>query len=328
MRRRELIAAVAVSSVLSAASSRFAEVRAASAIIGLLSPFSRAETEPWNQAFRDGLRALGWTEGANARLEYRYADGRLERLPDLVAELINLKPDVLVVTVTPDALAAAKATKTIPIVMGSTGDPVGTGLIASLSRPGGNVTGLTQIAPELAGKRLQLLKEVAPSLSRLAVLWSPADAVSTLTWREIQNPAQQLGIALHSLEVRSIDQFEAAFASAAKAKVEAITALPAPVFVVNARRIAEFSRANRWPSIFHLPEFVHAGGLLSYGPDRSDLFRRAATYVDKILKGATPADLPVERPTKFQLVVNLKTAEAIGLKLPSGFLFRADEVIE
>jgi putative tryptophan/tyrosine transport system substrate-binding protein len=328
MRRRELIAAVAVSSVLSAASSRFAEVRAASAIIGLLSPFSRAETEPWNQAFRDGLRALGWTEGANARLEYRYADGRLERLPDLVAELINLKPDVLVVTVTPDALAAAKATKTIPIVMGSTGDPVGTGLIASLSRPGGNVTGLTQIAPELAGKRLQLLKEVAPSLSRLAVLWSPADAVSTLTWREIQNPAQQLGIALHSLEVRSIDQFEAAFASASKAKVGAITALPAPIFVVNARRIAEFSRANRWPSIFHLPEFVHAGGLLSYGPDRSDLFRRAATYVDKILKGATPADLPVERPTKFQLVVNLKTAEAIGLKLPSGFLFRADEVIE
>src|SRR5438045_378631 len=328
MRRRELIAAVAVSSVLSAASSRFAEVRAASAIIGLLSPFSREETEPWNQAFRDGLRALGWTEGADARLEYRDADGRLERLPDLVAELINLKPDVLVVTVTPDALAAAKATRTIPIVMASTGDPVGTGLVASLARPGGNVTGLTQIATDLAVKRLELLKEVAPGISRVAVLWSPRDSVSTLTWRELQTPARKLSITLHSLEISSHDQFDAAFGSATAAHDDAVVALPAPIFVVNAKRIADFALARRLPSIFHLPEFVQAGGLLSYGPDRSDLFRRAATYVDKILKGAKPADLPVEQPTKFQLVLNFKTAKALDLTIAPTFLARADEVIE
>jgi putative tryptophan/tyrosine transport system substrate-binding protein len=328
MRRRELIAAVAANPVLSAASSRFAELRAASAIIGLLSPFSRAETEPWHQAFRQGLRDLGWTEGANARLEYRYADGRSERLPALAAELVALKPDILVVSVTPDAHAALEATKTIPIVMASPGDPVATGLVASLARPGGNVTGLTQISTDLAAKRLQLLKEIAPGISRVAVLWNPPDRISALTWREIQSPAEQLGLTLHSLEVQGADQFDVVFVEATAAHNHALIALPTPLFVVNAKRVADFALVNRLPSVFHLPEFVQAGGLLSYGPDRADLFRRAAAFVDKILKGAKPADLPVEQPTKFELTLNLKTAKALGLAIPPGFVARADEVIE
>jgi len=297
-------------------------------VIGLLSPFTRTETEPWHQAFRQGLRDLGWTEGANARLEYRYADGRSERLPALAAELVALKPDILVVSMTPDAHAALEATKTIPIVMASPGDPVATGLIASLARPGGNVTGLTQISTDLAAKRLQLLKEIAPGISRVAVLWNPPDRISALTWREIQGPAQQLGLTLQSLEVSDADRLDAVFVEAIAAHNHALIALPTPLFVVNAKRIADFALVNRLPSVFHLPEFVQAGGLLSYGPDRADLFRRAAAYVDKILKGAKPGDLPVEQPTKFQLVVNIKTARALGLAIPSTFLARADEVIE
>jgi putative ABC transport system substrate-binding protein len=298
-------------------------------VIGLLSPFTRADTELWHQAFRLGLRDLGWVEGANLRLEYRYSEGRSERLPELVAELIDLKVDVILVAVTPDAHAAAKATKTISIVMASPGDPVATGLVASLARPGGNVTGLTQIATDLAAKRLQLLKDVAPgSISRVAVLWSPQDRISILTWQEIQLPARQLGLDLHSLEVVSGDQFQTAFAAVIAAKDGAIMALPGPVFVMNEKRIADFATENHLPSIFHLPEFPRVGGLLSYGPDRTDLFRRAATYVDKILKGANPGDLPVEQPTKFQLVINLKTAKALGLTMPQSLLARADEVIE
>jgi ABC-type uncharacterized transport system substrate-binding protein len=301
---------------------------AAQVVIGLLSPFTQAEVEPWHQAFRKGLRDLGWIEGANIRLEFRNADGHSERLPELVRELIDLKPDALLVAVTPDGLAAANATKTIPIVMASPGDPVASGLIASISRPGGNVTGLTQMSTDLDGKRLQLLKEIAPNVARLAVLWNPEDTISALTWQQLHPPAQQLGFELHPFEVRSVDEFDAAFASAAAAKVAALMTAPGPVFVVNAKRITDFALAQRIPSVFHLPEFVRAGGLLSYGPDRADLFRRAATYVDKILKGANPADLPVEQPTKFQLVVNLKTAKALDVTVSPLLLARADETIE
>jgi putative tryptophan/tyrosine transport system substrate-binding protein len=297
-------------------------------VIGLLSPFSRADTELWHQAFRQGLRDLGWIEGVNVGIEYRFAEARMERLPELVSDLIKLKVDAIIVSVTPDALVAAKATKTIPIVMVSPGDPIATGLIASLARPGGNVTGMSQMLTELVGKRLELLKDVAPSISRVAVLWNPRDPISTLAWRELQAPARQLEIDLYSLEVQSSDQFEAAFASAIGADVGAIMAMPSPIFVDNERRIADFAAANRLPSIFHLPEFVRVGGLLSYGPDRSDLFRRAASYVDKILKGANPADLPVEQPTKFQLAINLNTAKTLGLTVPLFLLARADEVIE
>jgi putative ABC transport system substrate-binding protein len=325
MRRRDLLLAVG------AALARPLAARAqqkAMPVIGLSSPFSRADSETWHRAFRRGLRDLGWGEGENLRIESRYADGRYERLPGLVAELIAAKVDVLVVSVASDAAAAARATKTVPIVMASAGDPVASGLIASLARPGGNVTGLTQISTDLSGKRLELLKEVAPGTSRLAVLWDPRDPTAVLTWQEIQAPAQQLGIDLHPLEVQRADQFDRAFESIINAKDNAITPLPAPVFVVNERRIADFALKNRLPSMFHLPEFAHAGGLLTYGPDRADLFRRAASYVDKILKGAKPADLPVEQPTKFQFVLNLRTAKALGLKVPPLLMAQADEVIE
>jgi putative ABC transport system substrate-binding protein len=243
-------------------------------VIGLLSPFSRADTEPWHRAFREGLRSFGWVEGTNVRLEYRFADGRQELLPGLVAELIALKVDVMVVTVTTDAIPAAMATKTIPIVMASTGDPVGTGLIASLARPGGNITGLTQVATDLAAKRLELLAEVAPGHSRVAVLWDPQDPVAQRSWQEVQLPAQQLGIKLHSLEVRSGDLFDPLFARAISANDDAVMVMPAAEVVVHRRQIAEFALANHLPSIFFLPEFVRSGGLISYGPNRSDLFRR------------------------------------------------------
>jgi putative ABC transport system substrate-binding protein len=325
MRRRDFMTGLAVAVAMWPRAGR-AEQQPAT--IGLLSPFTRADTEPWHEAFRQGLRKLGWVEGANVRFTYRYADGRVERLSELVAELIKLKVNVIVTAVTPDALAAAKETKTIPIVMAAVGDPVATGLIASLARPGGNVTGLTQIQTGLSAKRLQLVKEVAPDVSRVAALWNPEDTISVLAWQEIRGAAPQLGIELHSLEVRNSDDLTAAFASAADAHDDALIALPSPIFVVNEQRIADFAAKHRLPSIFHLPEFTQAGGLMVYGPDRADLFRRAATYVDKILKGVNPSDLPVEQATKFQLIINLKTAKAFGLLVPQALLARADEVIE
>ena len=296
--------------------------------IGLLSPFSAADTTAWHRAFRQGLRALGWVEGKNVSFEYRYADGKSDRLPDLVGDLLRLKVDIIVTSVTPDTMAAKKATRTIPIVMASAGDPVASGIVESLARPGGNVTGMSQIAPELAGKRLQLLKELAPKLSRVGVIWSPLDLISTQVWKEIQGPARELGVQLHSLETRSLGEFDKAFEEAGRARVDALAVLPAPVFVTNRKRIVDFAEKRRLPSIYHLREFVDSGGLIAYGPDRSDLFRRAATFVDKILRGAKPADLPVEQPTKFELVINLKTAKALGLTIPQSLLLRADEVIQ
>jgi putative tryptophan/tyrosine transport system substrate-binding protein len=332
MRRRELILGLSALVALRLFAREAAQgARAAGdapAVIGLLAPFTRADTELWHRAFRQGLHDLGWVEGGNIRFEYRYADGQVDRLPELVAELINLKVDVIVTAVTPDALAAAKATKTIPIVMAATGDPVTTGLIASLARPGGNVTGLTQIQTDLSAKRLQLLKEIAPGISRIAALWNPQDAISSLARQEIESAARHLAVELHSLEVRSSDELTTAFASAADAHDDALMVLPSPIFVVNEQRIADFAAKHRLPSMFHLREFVQAGGLLAYGPDRADLFRRAASYVDKILKGANPADLPVKQPTKFQLVINLTTAKALGLTVPRYLLAEADEIIE
>ena len=288
--------------------------------IGFLSPVSASDTALWHQAFRQGLRDLGWVEGKNISIEYRYAEGRSDRLPDLAADLVRLKLDIIVVSSGTDALAAKNATRTIPIVMASAGDPVAIGLVESLARPGGNITGLSQIAPELAGKRLELLKEIVPKLSRVAVLWNPQGQTSTVGWKEIQLPARELGVKLHSLEVRSSNDFDKAFEGATKAGAGALVIMPDPLFVTNLKRIADFAATSRLPSIFHLTEFVDSGGLVAYGPDRSDMFRRAATYVDKILKGAKPADLPVEQPMKFELVFNLKTAKAIGLTIPPNVL--------
>jgi len=328
MRRRRFLG-LAGATVLALPAGAYGERAPGSpAAIGMLSPFTQSETEAWHQAFRTALRELGWVEGSNVRFEYRYADGHEERLPDLAEDLVRLTPDVILVTVNSDALPAKKATKTVPIVMASPGDPVSTGLIASLAHPGGNVTGLTNIDTDLAAKRLQLLKEVAPRISRVAVLWDPRVAFSALAWREIQEPADRLGISLHSFELHSNSDVDAALALVVESQDDGLFALQGPIFVVNEKRIADFAVKHRLPTVSHLPEFVRHGGLLSYGADRVDLFRRAATYVDKILKGAKPADLPVEQASKFQLAINLRTANAIGLAVPQSIFARADEVIE
>jgi putative ABC transport system substrate-binding protein len=296
--------------------------------IGLLSPFTPAATAAWHEAFRQGLRDLGWIEGKNVRIEYRYSEGRSDRLPGLAADLVRLRVDVIVAATATDAQPAKNATSTIPIVVASSGDPVGSGLVESLARPGGNVTGLSQIAPETAGKRLELLKEIVPRLSRVAVLWNPEGQVSSLGWKEIQLPARQLAVQLHSLEARSANDFDKAFEEATRAGAGALVVMPNPVFAGNLTRIADLAVKGRLPSIFHLGEFADAGGLMAYGPDRSDMFRRAAVYVDKILKGARPGDLPIEQPTKFELVINLRTAKALGLAIPQSLLLRADHVIQ
>ncbi len=296
--------------------------------IGLLSAFSSSATAPWLQAFRQGLRDLGWVEGKNISIESRYAEGKSDRLPDLAADLVRLKVDVIVTAVSPDAVAAQKATRVIPIVMAAAPDPVAIGLVESLARPGGNITGLSQMSLELAGKRLELLKEMIPSLSRVAVLWNAQGTASTVGWKEIQQPARQLGVQLQSLKVRSPDDFDQAFVAATRARAGALFILPAPYVSGNLKRIADLAAKSRLPSIFHRSEFADAGGLVAYGPDRSDMFRRAATYVDKILKGAKPGDLPIEQPTKFELVINMKTAKALGIKIPQSILVRADKVIE
>jgi putative ABC transport system substrate-binding protein len=296
--------------------------------IGLLSSFSPSDTTLWHQAFREGLRDLGWVEGKNISIEYRYAEGRDDRLPDLVADLVRLSVDIIVSAFTPDALAAKKVTKTIPIVVVSAGDPVTTGLVESLARPGGNITGLSTMSPGLAGKRLALLKEIVPKLSSLAVLWIPQSPTSALNWKEIQLAARELGIQLHSLEVRSSNDLDNAFETTIRARAGALAITPDPLFGRNLKRIVDFAAKSRLPSIFHVREFVDAGGLVAYGPDRSDSFRRAAGYVDKILKGVKPADLPVEQPTKFELVINAKTAKSLGLTIPQALLQRADRVIE
>ncbi len=330
MRRRKILIALLALGLLAAPLCAGAQQPKKVPRIGLVSPFSPSDTALWHQAFRQGLRDLGWVEGKNISIEYRYAEGRNDRLPDLAADLVRLKVDIIVASISTDALAARNATRTIPIVMASAGDPVASGLVESLARPGGNITGLSQIAPELAGKRLELLKEIVPKLSRVAVLWNPQNPASssTLSWKELQLPARELGVQLHSLEVRSANDFAKAFKDATRARAGALFIMPDPVFAGDLKRIADFAAKSRLPSIFHLREFVHSGGLLAYGVDRSDMFRRAATYVDKILKGAKPADLPVEQPTRFELVVNLKTAKTLGLTLPQSIMVRADQVIQ
>jgi putative ABC transport system substrate-binding protein len=235
--------------------------------VGLLSSFSRAETAAWHHAFGQGLRDFGWIEGTNVTIEYRFAEGRIERLSDLAADLVRLKVDVIVTSVTPDALAAKKATQAIPIVMAAAGDVLVTGLVESLARPGGNITGLSQMNPELVGKRLELPKEIVPSLTRVAVLWNPADMISALTWRQIQLPARSLSIELHSMEVRTSSDIDKAFEGATRARSGAVAIMPSPVFVTNLKRLADLTAKNRLPSIFHVPDFVSAGGLVTYGPD-------------------------------------------------------------
>jgi putative ABC transport system substrate-binding protein len=295
--------------------------------IGLLSQVSPSAAALWHQAFQLGLRDLGWIEGKNISIEYRYAEGRSDRLFNLAADLVRLKVDIIVTSFTSATLAAQKTTKAIPIVMVAAADPVASGLVESLARPGGNVTGSTQMISELGGKRLRLLTEMVPKLSRVAVLWNSQSSSSTLYWNELQLPARQLGLQLHSMEVRSSNDFDRVFEDAIRARAGALVVTGAPV-IANEELMADLAAKSRLPSISHAAEFANAGGLVSYGPDRVDLYRRAAAYVDKILKGARPGDLPVERPTKFELVINLKTAKALGLTIPESVLLHADEVIQ
>ena len=326
-RRRELLVALGAGALACAAAVR-AQAPPTIRKIGLLSGFSPSVEARSYQAFLLGLRDLGWVEGKNISIEYRYAEGRHDRLPDLAADLVRLKVDVIVTFATSDTLAARKATTAIPIVTAGGADAVAGGLVESLARPGGNVTGLSQMTVELAGKRLQLLKEIVPALSHVAVLWNPQSVNATLNWKEIQQPARQLGIQLHSLEVRSPNEFDQALEDAIRARTGALVTLADPVTGANLKRIAGLAAKSRLPSIYHDSAFAEAGGLLTYGAHRPDLYRRAATYVDKILKGAKPGDLPIEQPTKFELVVNLKTAKALGITIPQSVRFRADRVIE
>jgi putative tryptophan/tyrosine transport system substrate-binding protein len=296
--------------------------------IGYLSPASHSPEMPEMFALTsEALRGLGWIQGKNVVVERRYANNILDRLPDLATELVRLHVDVIIATGTLAPLAAKQATSTIPIVMTAAGDPLGTGLIASLARPGGNVTGLSLMAPDLGGKRLELLKEIFPGLSQAGVVWNAANPYSAVLFKQTETAAQTIGIRLHSIEVRAPDDFNRAF-EAAKPDLGALIIVEDPLTVNYRKRIADFAAANGLPAIYGLREFVGAGGLMSYGASLPDLYRRAARYVDRILKGAKPADLPVEQPTKFDLVINLKIAKALGLEVPPTLLARADEVIE
>jgi putative ABC transport system substrate-binding protein len=296
--------------------------------IGLLSPTSPQVTANWHQALRQGLGHHGWIEGKNFSIEYRYAQGRDDRLAELAAELVRLNVDVIVAENPNAAIAAHQATKTIPIVIVVAGDPVALGLARSLSHPGGNVTGQSTMTFELSGKRLELMKELLPSLSKVAVLWNPLSPASTLNWNEIQKPAKQLGLQLHSMEVRSARGLDDAFESASRARATGLVITPDSLFISNLESIAKLSRKHRMLSVFHFSEYAEVGGFLSYGSNRTEMYRTSATLVDKILRGAKPGDLPVEQSTKLELVLNLKTAKALGIRIPQSILVRADKVIE
>jgi putative ABC transport system substrate-binding protein len=280
------------------------------------------------ETFRQGMRELGYVEGKNLKIEYRYAEGKLDLLPSLASELVQQQVDVIVTVGTPGVLAAKNATGTIPIVFVSVSDPVANGVVASLARPGGNVTGLSILAPELSRKRLELLKEAFPKVTRVLVLWNPTSSGESLSFTETQGIAKALGVQLHSMEVRGASDFESGFQRAKKASVQALITLPSPVVNSNLNQVLEFAAKTRLPAMYFTSEFVDGGGLMSYAPSFTEQFRRAATYVDKILKGAKPADLPVEQPTKFEFIVNLKAAKQIGLTIPPNVLARADRVIK
>jgi len=295
--------------------------------IGILIPASASFNSARGEALRQRLREIGYVEGKNIVLEYRYAEGKPERLPDLAAELVRLKVDVIVTTGPSATLAAKKASGTIPIVIASAADPVGTGLVSSLAQPGGNITGLSLMVPDLDGKRLELLKEAFPKVARVAFLWHPGGARGNLALTEMEAAAKPLGLKLLSLEVRSLDDFEGAFAQAKRDGAQALITATGGLINTQQRRVLDFAAKNRLPAIYPYSEFVEAGGLMSYGPDNTDLWRRAADFVDKILKGAKPADMPVEQPMKFGFLVNLKTAKQIGVTIPQKVLERADRVI-
>ena len=293
-------------------------------VIGELSP-----ADPFLAAFRQGLRELGYAEGKNIVVEYRYAHGMVDRVPEIVAELIRLKVDLLMVGGAAAARAAKAQTTTVPIVFALPGDPVGSGLVASLSHPGGNATGMSTLLPELSRKQLELLKAAVPRVSRVAVLYNSAGRrVPGLALEATREAARALTLELQIFEIQRPNELEGAFAAARAQRADALLVLAAPVFGTELARLVELTAQHRLPAIYGRREFAEAGGLLAYGPSFPDNFRRAATYVDKILKGARPADLPVEQPTKVEFVVNLKAAKALGLTIPPSLVLRADDVIQ
>jgi putative tryptophan/tyrosine transport system substrate-binding protein len=297
--------------------------------IGYLGVSSSSLEPHYVAAFREKLRELGRVDGENIAIEYRWAEGQDDRLPSLAIELVGLPSDVIVTTGTPGALAAMQATKTTPIVMASSADPVAAGLVASLARPRENVTGFTILGPELEAKRLELLKQIVPSLARVAILRNPSNPAVVSYFEATKSAAQTLQIALDPVaEVRQPDEFDVAFLSIARAHPHALAVLADRFLLAHRKRIVEFAATNKLPSMYPYREYVDAGGLISYAPSNIELFRGAATYVDKILKGAKPSDLPVQEPTKFEFVVNLKTAKALDLTIPPALLATADEVIE
>jgi putative ABC transport system substrate-binding protein len=279
------------------------------------------------EAFLQGLSELGYVEGKNITIEYRSAEGKYDQLPDLAAELVRLKVDVILTQSTPAAVAAKNATTTIPIVMAGGSDPVATGLVASLARPGGNITGITIMNAETAGRRLALLKETSAKVSRVAILWNSTNPGAAVVFKQTQTAAQDLGLQLQSLDVQKVNDLEGAFKAATRGGANALVLLASVPVSNHLRQVADFAVRNRLASIYDRSDFVDAGGLMSYGTHLPEMFRRALIYVDKILKGAKPADLPVEQPMKFELVINLKTAKQIGLTIPQSVLYRADKVI-
>jgi ABC-type uncharacterized transport system substrate-binding protein len=296
--------------------------------VGFLTAFSRSDVPQWREGFRQGLRDFGYTEGRNIVIEYRYAEGRPERLPGLAAELVRLNMDVIAAETTPASLAVQHATSTIPIVMTLVADPVGSGLISSLARPGGNITGLSLQLPDIAAKRLQLLREAVPGVSRVGILWNAASPITPPQFRAAEAAAQVLGIQLESLGVLAPDEFEGRFQAATRRGTGALLILDDFFLTRHLTQIAKLTVKARLPAMAGVTGFAEAGVLVSYGPNFADITRRAVTYVDQILKGARPGDLPIAQPTKLELVINLKTAKTLGLTIPQSLLQRADQIIE
>ena len=296
--------------------------------IGVLHVGAPTAVSHFVEAFKQGLREHGYVEGQNIVVERRFGEARAERISEVAAELVRLKLNVIVTSTDLGVAAVKQQTQTIPIVMANSTDPVGTGFVTSLARPGGNVTGLTNISPELSAKRLELLKEAVPGLSRVAIMWNPEVRGGVLDYKESEGAARSLRLQLQSVEVSRADDFDRAFSALSTGRAEALIVISGPLAFTNRGQIASFAQKNRLPSMYGLRDFADAGGLMAYGPNSVDLWRRAAAYVDKILKGAKPGELPVEQPTKFELVINLKTAKALGLTIPQSLLRRADHVIQ
>jgi ABC-type uncharacterized transport system substrate-binding protein len=325
MDRRTLIAGTLA--LLTAPRVAEAEQQARVPVVAYFSPTSDASRGRLFLAFKQGLRELGWVEGQNVAVESRWGENDYDRLPALAADLVRLKVDVIVTGGVPAIRAAQQATRTIPIVMALVEDPVASGLVASLGHPGGNTTGLSMMAPDLVGKQMELLKGVVPKVSRMALLWNPANPGNAWQSREAESAARALGVQLQAVEARSPEEIAGAFAAMARERAGALVVLQDATLTNQARKLAALAAEGRLPAIYARREHPDVGGLMSYGPNVPEMFRRAATFVDKILKGAKPADLPVEQPSKFELVVNLKAAKALGLTIPPSVLARADEVI-